>query len=219
MDNKVNITHIRKVLNTLNELVADRGLPKFNHTFTKDKIEKFLETKKYNFEHENIVFQFIYNNKSDKKYGKALFNKYIKTLSDEDEPDKIIIFVIFWDDLNSKNKYENYYNEEIFSIEKKNIQIFEYKNLVFNLTKHSLVPNHEKIHEKDLIDLQNTLMISNFNQLPVILTNDPVCKYYNFQANDILKITRNSNGNTHLFYRIVKHHSDDLDFSSLNGYE
>ena len=217
--NKVIDTNIvRKVISTLNELVVDRGFQKINEKFSEEKLQKFLKTKNMEFEHEDFIFHFLYNNKPYKKRTKSNFQKIIKNTISEDET-KNIIFVIFWDHINMMNKYEHFYSEDIFTLENDKIQIFKFKNLVFNITKHSLVPKHEKVPEKEIKKLLLKLMISKLSQFPTLLTTDPICKYYNFKVNDLIKISRTSNGNKHTFYRCVNNPGDDLDPSSLNGYE
>tara|TARA_B100001093_G_scaffold519757_1_gene610296 strand:+ start:2673 stop:3329 length:657 start_codon:yes stop_codon:yes gene_type:complete len=217
--NKVIDTNIvRKVIVTLNELVIDRGFQKINHKFNEEKLQKFLKTKNLEFEDENFIFHFMYNNTPNKKRTKSNFQKIIKNTESEDET-KPIIFVIFWDNVNMLNKYENFYSEDIFTLENDKIQIFKYKNLVFNITRHSLVPKHEKVPRKDIKNLLMKLMISKLSQFPTLLTTDPVCKYYNFKVNDLIKIYRTSNGNTHTFYRCVSNPGDNLNPGLLNGYE
>lgn len=62
------------------------------------------------------------------------------------------------------------------------IELFQLKTLQYNITKHELVPHHE-LYTKPLLNI-------NISKLPIMLTSDPVSKFYNFKRNDIIKITR-----------------------------
>jgi DNA-directed RNA polymerase subunit H (RpoH/RPB5) len=69
-----------------------------------------------------------------------------------------------------------------------NFQFFLFKNLCVNITKHSLVPKHEKIQKTNDNFLKNT--IKSANELPKLYTNDAVCQYYDFKPGEIIRITR-----------------------------
>ena len=71
------------------------------------------------------------------------------------------------------------------------VEIFKYKELIYNITKHYLVPKHERV-ERDGRDISN---------YPIIKRNDPVCRFYNFQTGDLIRIHR-KNGT--IYYRVVK---------------
>lgn len=78
-----------------------------------------------------------------------------------------------------------------------NIEFFSEKSFMYNVTKHVLVPKHEKL-------IRNTdeykLILKDKNNLPHIFEIDPICKYYNFKQGDLLKITRKNNI---IAYRLV----------------
>ena len=81
----------------------------------------------------------------------------------------------------------------------KNIELFELTELQYNITKHRLVPKHEKITGEEF-NLINTKYGKN---LPYILTSDPISRYYNFNKGDIVKIYRKSQHSQVIAYRIV----------------
>lgn len=72
-----------------------------------------------------------------------------------------------------------------------NIQIFDIKELQFNITKHILVPKHELVQDQE--EIKNILQIyclkSKF-QLPHILKTDPMSRYLGLKSGDIVRITR-----------------------------
>lgn len=119
----------------------------------------------------------------------------LKTLVDnmiEDyvKPGDTIIFVV-------KDKINNIESFDTFLttyLEEQNImvQIFWIDTLLFNITKHELVPPMRLLNEEEKKDIFNKANISNFNQLPIILKGDPVAKFYGMKRGDLAEITRPS---------------------------
>lgn len=72
-----------------------------------------------------------------------------------------------------------------------NMQLFEIRELLFNLTKHVLVPKHEVIdNEEEIENLVKHHNIKNRHHFPLILKTDPVAKYYGIKPGSLVKITR-----------------------------
>ena len=83
-------------------------------------------------------------------------------------------------------------------------EIFWYKQLTFNVSKHNLVPKHELLHPDEHRIIKRDYLLNSPNQLPTILNTDPVAKYYGMYSGDICRITRhNENIGTSIFYRQV----------------
>ena len=85
-----------------------------------------------------------------------------------------------------------------------NIQIFSTKVLLVNPTKYSLVPLHIKLNtdEVDKIMLKYNILCK--SQLPLLLPNDPIVKYYNFKKDDIIKIVKKSQMTYEIKYNAIK---------------
>jgi len=82
-----------------------------------------------------------------------------------------------------------------------NIELFEEGELNFNITKHSLVPQHIKLckdNKKDRDILQE--LKKHERNIPIILRKDPISKFYNYSRGDIIKIKRNDGD---IIYRLV----------------
>lgn len=73
-------------------------------------------------------------------------------------------------------------------------EIFKETELMFNLTKHSLVPLHEKLSENDSLPFKNL-------QIPSLLSTDCVSRFLGFRSGDVIKITRKD---SFISYRVVK---------------
>lgn len=73
------------------------------------------------------------------------------------------------------------------------IEIHLISRLQFNITKHVLVPKHEVIIDKHEIDkIVQDYRLKSRHQLPVLLKNDPIARWYAMKTGDVVKITRPS---------------------------
>ena len=72
------------------------------------------------------------------------------------------------------------------------IQLFWIDQIVVNITEHSLVPEHEIISQAEKEQLLEKYNIKSFSNLPIILKNEPVAKYFGMRRGDVCKITRSS---------------------------
>ena len=80
---------------------------------------------------------------------------------------------------------------------------FLFEDLIVNVTRHILVPQHIKLLEdekKALLERYNVKL----SQLPRLLRSDPICKYYGFEKGDVIKIIRKSEtAGRYVTYRAV----------------
>lgn len=61
------------------------------------------------------------------------------------------------------------------------VEVFTIEDLLYNVTHSIYVPKHEKI---------NNFTAAKINELPTLLTYDPVIRYYGWQPGDIIKVHR-----------------------------
>ena len=86
---------------------------------------------------------------------------------------------------------------------KKPIQCFNINELMINVTEHADVPKHILIDEKEKKSLLEKYRIKE-SQLPKILINDPVAKFYGLRKGDVVKIIRDSeNAGKYVTYRVT----------------
>jgi DNA-directed RNA polymerase I, II, and III subunit RPABC1 len=76
------------------------------------------------------------------------------------------------------------------------IEIFKIHELNFNITKHFLVPKHEKLNNTEKMEFIHKWG----EKIPQMLVDDPISKFYYYKKNDIIKITRKTG---YVTYRIV----------------
>ena len=84
------------------------------------------------------------------------------------------------------------------------IELFLYKDILFNPTKHILVPHHKIMSIEEKTTLLNNLKCS-LDDLPIILKKDVIAKYLGAELNDVIEITRKSKTTGESkYYRVVK---------------
>jgi len=77
------------------------------------------------------------------------------------------------------------------------IELFTEEELQYNITKHRLVPLHEKLSNEESIIFKR----NHGTKFPIILKNDPISRFYAYEKGDIIKITRK---NGYVTFRIVR---------------
>ena len=76
-------------------------------------------------------------------------------------------------------------------------ELFLYKDLQFNITKHELQPKFELLSKEAATKFKKKYG----QKFPKILTIDPISKFYRYTAGQVVKVTRK---NGYVTYRIVK---------------
>lgn len=75
--------------------------------------------------------------------------------------------------------------------QKTDVQLFLMKNLVFNVTKHELVPRHEVIRDEAAMQaILDAYQLKHKHHLPLIYDDDPVAKYYGLKPGQLVRVTR-----------------------------
>jgi len=89
-------------------------------------------------------------------------------------------------------------------LQKKNgmLQYFHMNELLFNPTKHELVPPHRKLSSDEVKIVMEKYLIKNKLQMPLILHTDVIAKWIGLKQNDVVEITRyNENSGKYYYYR------------------
>ena len=160
---------------TISEMMIDRG-----HQVIDRHTDYFL-VKKTDDSEIVIFFSFF------EKLNTSILKEYIKEI----EKNKINHMIIIY-----KDKVTSSVNKIINNIFHLNIEVFSFSELLFNITKHCLYRPHILLQ----IAEKNKFVKKYSKQIPKILLNDPIVKYFNFKSGDILKIIRRNN---YISYRIV----------------
>ena len=86
------------------------------------------------------------------------------------------------------------------------IQIFPIRQLMYNITKHKMVPEHVRIpkteYDKFLPEFLDSLHIDSLERLPKILDSDPMAMFMGLKPGEMCKIVRPSqSAGKHVVYR------------------
>jgi len=133
-----------------------------------------------------LIVKYVINSKLRQAFILQLIDNIIINLNKNDT-----LILIVKDKINNIDTLETYLDSYY---EKDNIfvQIFWMEKLEVNIMEHDLVPEHVIIAESEKDNILNKWNITSFNQLPLILSKDPVAKYLGMKKGDICKITRPS---------------------------
>ena len=98
-----------------------------------------------------------------------------------------------------------------------NTKLLSVQFLQFNVSRHKLVPKHEKVDKRIVLKIMKKYGLKHKNQLPYIFISDPQCKYNGFRVGDVIKITRVSKTNTKsIVYRLVVENDSDVEIQGSN---
>ena len=189
-DNK----NLYKVRQTILEMIVDRGytIPEIEQI----TLEEFII--KYNNRNIDININdkiYVYFHNDTKSFSKkdllSIMNKHI-------DNNNINIILLLRDKENSAITKE--LSKEIY----KNVEIFLKKNMIFNPTKHVMVPKHILLTKEEEVELLFKYNATK-GKLPKMSKMDPIAKYYGMKNDQICKIIRKSPevGET-TYYRLIR---------------
>lgn len=170
-----------KSFNTIIEMLNDRHIDvsNINSTILQDSLVNYSKIGLELFLENNSI-KIIYYLSSKFKWSE------LKKFFEDLKPETNLYLLIVADKISANNI-------KIINALNLNMQIFNIKELQFNITKHILVPKHEIITDQQEIKsiITNYSLKTKF-QLPLILKSDPVSRYYGLKNGDIVKIKRDS---------------------------
>lgn len=197
------------IINNLKEMLVDRG----------DNIDEFdeheVDIDREDFYNDKNIIEFHTSNTTiifalTRKLRRSILEE-LKDLASVDITnftnkynDKLNVIIVFNNDTISTpillqlSKYDK-------MLQKKGgtLQYFHIKNLLFNPTKHQLVPRHIKLSNEEVTEMMDKYLIRGKIQLPYILHNDPIAKWLGLKQGDVIKIERyNENSGLAYYYRV-----------------
>lgn len=168
------------------EMMPDNILEEIYH-------EETMGVERLNYEYANdnqrVMFCFLSDLKNIVGNAIKLREKYLL-----ESADTLILIV-----LNSERP-----EKRALDINVNNTEVFWFKELCFCITEHELVPRHTLLDENQKYELKRQLSLKNFSQIPTVLKNDPISKWFGAKEGDLFHILRESpNVGYHNFYRLV----------------
>lgn len=79
-------------------------------------------------------------------------------------------------------------------------QFFMFKELLYNPTKHELVPKHEKLTEDEIAELKERYMLKSKMQMPHILRTDVIARWLGLRHGDVVRIPRHNDTSGESYY-------------------
>lgn len=191
---------------TVLEMLRDRGyiIKDTLNIVSKDDFKKLFYSKNIDFLVETSGKQTVYvkwllNQKIKPNFIKDTID-YVKDNQfgvDNEIGGKIIII--------SKAKPNTNVQKILKEKEYRGTELFWLNCMIFNITKHILVPKHEILKEEEVKRLLEDHYITNRYNLPIMLKNDPIARYFDLKTGDICRITRFSpTSGEYITYRVLK---------------
>ena len=139
---------------------------------------------------KNIAVIYAFSKESFKDFWSNIRNKSVDEIKKEYGKLKMILIL---NDYPSSITYQALQKKELELAAKEGfIQIFLMQELMYNPTKHELVPKHEKMNNEDVKVLMENLKLKAKTQLPFIQKTDVIARWLGIQSGDVVKITRYS---------------------------
>lgn len=191
-----NFSKLVRARQTVIEMMRDRKY---------DIDEYFDENDNYKFEFNSekmfnpqslklIVFNPLKNEKIqvlfyEKKIGIDILKNIVNDMKDQNIKHTILIV---------RHKITSFAKKEILNLSSKYyFEIFLENEMLYNITKHKIVPQHILLNDneaKQVIDCYGKSFY-----LPKIYVTDAICKYYDGKVGNVFKIIRSSS----IYYRVV----------------
>lgn len=139
---------------------------------------------------KNIAVIYAFSKESFREFWSNIRNKNVAEIKKEYGKLKMILIL---NDYPSSITYQALQKKELeLAAEEGFIQIFLMQELMYNPTKHELVPKHEKMNNEDVKKLMENLKLKAKTQLPFIQKTDVIARWLGIQSGDVVKITRYS---------------------------
>lgn len=176
------------VLKTTIEMLKDRNYEHIQACQTIDEVVQNMNDNRFIVcgNGTQVVHVFFHN---DERLGV----KQLRSWVEQSAADNIIVVSLDGPTAFTRKEAENQFPH---------VQFFLFKDLCVNITRHCLVPKHEKIESTSDLPLPFT---TSKNELPGLYTTDKVAQYYAYAPGDVIRITRTAGVQEPVYYyRMVR---------------
>ena len=209
-----NDKHLKACLNTLLEKdgLLDKRKYIINQNYDTNDIKTINNNNYYELiakSDNNYIFIYFVNNtnflnKTNKQKVGNLFDieKTIKQLYKVSEINNICLLVILTQQVKINTQILEKKISEKINIP--HIQVFQYNNLLFNISKHNLLPKSIRVIS-DTDEIKQICELKNIEktQLPKILITDPISYFYGIRKGQLFEFKRTSrNTGEYIYYRL-----------------
>lgn len=197
---------INTIIHNLKEMLTERGdditdFTEKEKTIPRNKFYNDLDIIEFYTDNTVIIFAFKGLRKniiSELKENEDNMDEFVKN-----HGNKMNIILIFNNDIITTpnitilSKYD-----KIMQKRKGMLQYFQINQLLFNPTKHKIVPKHRKLNEDETKKIMEKYLIKSKLQIPVIMHNDVIAKWLGLKQGELVEITRyNENSGVYYYYR------------------
>ena len=197
---------INTIIQNLKEMLSARGedISEFDEkekTISRDKFYNDLSTIEFYTDQSVIIFAFKGLRKNiigELKENEENMDEFVKN-----HGNKMNILLIFNNDIITTpnvtllTKYD-----KIMQKKKGMMQYFQINQLLFNPTKHEIVPKHRKLTPEETAVIMDKYLIKSKLQIPIIMHNDVIAKWLGLKQGELVEITRyNENSGISYYYR------------------
>lgn len=184
-------SEVAKSINVLYEMLTDRGIDaSILKSFSQAEV---ANSPVFSIDIDTPKTKIVFDVSAKFKWAEVK-----KTLDfDPEDTDVELVIIVVKDKVN---------NAEAKKIAEMNVahQVFDLKDLQFNISHHILVPKHELLVDEAVISKILDSLRAKKNQLPLILKTDPMARYLNARPGNVIKVTRISpTSGEHIIYRSV----------------
>ncbi|KAG2424991.1 hypothetical protein HXX76_014149 [Chlamydomonas incerta] len=184
---------------TIQEMLADRGEDASGlEGIGPPELERLANSQSiFTFEvHPSLLLIFYLTKMKVAEFKTAMFGKSkdIDVSTMDAYRDKRCMFV-FKEDVTSVNRRSlaEFWTED-------QIEVFNIRELQYNVSKHSLVPRHDKVPAEEVDSLLQRYNLRSRAQMPTIHVSDPMARYLGLRIGDVVKIQRPSQTAGHYYY-------------------
>jgi len=209
--NRDYVDDIYKMRFTIKEMIEDRGFPSdsINTSLSKDEIAVLVD----DFVNNDTVFDVLVESADMKRklYVKCFYslsknredstfnrvNELITRMNDMGRMDDII-FVICDPTLEGLTEVMIEWSKK-----KDNNTLFFYKHLIYNFSRHEMVPKHIKLTRTEANKVKTEYRLQSMIQFPGIEKMDAMARYLGLRRGDLVRIERATReGFLHVVYRV-----------------
>lgn len=214
----INATKCFNVYKTTLEMLEDRKY-EVDDKYKKIEFEIFKELYGSNDIDINLDNK-IYINFYNRTLGTAQLDKLVTELLEKTENDDLHIIIVLLTEAKASHAIEKLLDTKDY----KNVELFHYNKLIFNITKHDIIGAHIKVLEPEELnvvltnydslsaeerdelsdkerDIRNDRLKRHFLHIPV---TDSVSRYFNAQKGQVLEVrSRSLSSATATTYRMV----------------
>lgn len=176
------LSEVHQSFQVVYEMIHDRGVDPSRMLSAKGTLQDtlFESDELVGFQISSTMHLLYINNKG--KIDKDTIQTFVRdTLSHV----TTLILVVMYED-------EGFFKRLLaYAFDGVDVQCFRMKELLFNISKHNMVPKHELITDSnEILHLMELHDVKRPELFPCILKSDPMAKYLNAKPGNLLKITR-----------------------------